>query len=70
MQFILFITGNNDRLAAQSQGIIITWLGNLTFMSEKYPVTFENMLHFKFKQLRVGKYRAVATVNMIFTVDN
>ncbi len=39
-------------------------------MSEKYPVTFENMLHFKFKQLRVGKYRTMAAVNMIFTVDN
>ena len=35
-----------------------------------HPVTFENMLHFKFKQLRVGKYRAMAAVNMIFTVDN
>ena len=44
-----FIAGNNNRLAAQSQGIIITWLGNLTFMSEKYPIPFEDMFHFKIK---------------------
>ncbi len=44
--------------------------GEFDFHEREIPVTFENMLHFKFKQLRVGKYRAVATVNMIFTVDN
>lgn len=70
MQLMLFIAGNNHRLTPQRQGIIITRFGNLAFMGEKYPVTFEDMLHFKFKQLRVGKYRPVAAVNMIFTIDN
>ncbi|VTN08770.1 Uncharacterised protein [Raoultella terrigena] len=49
MELVLFIPGNNHRLAPEGQGIIISGLGNLTFMGEKRPVAFEYMLHFKIK---------------------
>ncbi len=44
-----FITSDNNRLPSQRQSIIISRLGNLAFMGEKNPISFEDMFHFKIK---------------------
>ena len=64
VELALLVAGDNDGLATDVGGEVVTHVGNLALMCEVNPVALEDVLHLELEELLVGKH---ITTNLVTT---
>ena len=62
IKLAVFIACDHYRLTTDIGSKIVACFRDLTLVSQKYPVTFKNVLHLKVKQGLIGKDTAITTI--------
>jgi hypothetical protein len=52
VEVTVFVPSNDRGLGSDRDGLVVTGLGDLTFVSDEDPVALEDSLHFQIEDLR------------------